>query len=453
MTSVYGYGGLVDSIRSEIAAGRRVQVAGISATLAELVLLRLACEQQEHPRPLVLIVPTAKDISVWLNFLSAATLGMHAALPNFAGALLPFYSSFGNDRFINHSLARRHRLYALEKLREPQSNVVVVTTLQALGQTTIPSGDFQHACVQLRVGDEIDQDRLIHELDDLGYMPAATVIEEGTYSVRGGIVDIFSIQLDAPVRVEFIGDTVSSVRVFNASDQKSRGALESLLVTPAFEAITPAASRKNQAQQLFNNLLEQNVPAADRDGMVGQFQQGLKFNGFDMLAPMFRPASVATLATFPDSVVLLFPQSITACLEAYANHVSAIELAYQQDQARQRPVLPTESHFVPTTSLAALLDTRAQVIEFGNPYASERASFLRTEARFVITGAPIAQSPGAELFDKWIQLFAEVSRQKDGIVALLAHHEEQCERIVNLLKHRGFEPQIDPDLLFKISRD
>ena len=111
MTSVYGYGGLVDAIRSEMASGRRVQVAGISPTLAELVLLRLACDQHENPRPIVLIVPTTKDISVWLNFLSTATLGMHSALPQFAGALLPFYSSFGNDRFINHSLARRHRLW------------------------------------------------------------------------------------------------------------------------------------------------------------------------------------------------------------------------------------------------------------------------------------------------------------------------------------------------------
>ena len=453
MTSVYGYGGLVDAIRSEMASGRRVQVAGISPTLAELVLLRLACDQHENPRPIVLIVPTTKDISVWLNFLSTATLGMHSALPQFAGALLPFYSSFGNDRFINHSLARRHRLYALEKLRELQSNVVVVTTLQALGQTTIPSVDLQRACVQLRVGDEIDQDRLISELEDLGYTPAATVTDEGTYSVRGGIIDVFSIQRDEPVRIEFIGDTVSSMRVFNATDQKSRGALENLLVVPTYEAITPASSRKDQAQQLFNTLLEQNVPAADRDGMVGQFQQGLKFNGFDMLAPIFRPTSVATLATFPESVVFLFPQSITACFEAYTSHVAAIDLAYQQDQARQRPVLPPASHFVPAASLTAFLDARARVIEFGNPFASERASFLRTEARFVIPGAPMAQSPGAELFDKWIQLFDEVTRQKDGTVALLAQHEEQCERIVNLLKHRGFKPLVDPDLLLKISRD
>ncbi|MHA0111445.1 hypothetical protein ACXYUI_30715, partial [Klebsiella pneumoniae] len=78
---------------------------------------------------------------------------------------------------------------------------------------------------------------------------------------------------------------------------------------------------------------------------------------------------------------------------------------------------------------------------------SDAASFYRLEARLVISGAPVAQTSASELFDKWVQIFSGVMQQEGGTIALLAQHEEQSERIVNLLDHRGLKPVVRKHLL------
>lgn len=444
--SIHGLQSLLTAARADLAQGLKVQVAGVSETLAQLTVLGLAADA--NIRRIVVVLPTPKALPAWTQFVDYALARSPIGRQ---GAVLPYYSSYGNDRFINPNLARRQRLFALSILGSTTPSLVV-TTAPALGQRTLTPSALEAANLRLKPGDEHDQDVLIAKLEDMGYLPAQTIEEEGTYAVRGGILDVFPVNRDDPVRIELIGDSVVSIRSFAVGDQKSKTTLTGALIAPAYEAITPVSSRKDDAQALFNTLLEQGVVAADRDGMLAQFQQGLKFAGFDMFLPIFRAESGSGLDHLGADTVVIFPEGEEPCIEHYKTHYEAIVGDCRKDLERQRPALPPPSHFETPEMLAARLVALPRIIEFGNPYASGSTRLYRMEARAVIDGAPQSGSFGAELFDKWTLVIESVLKKEGAAVAIFAHHEEQIERIANLLGHRGLKPTIDPDLLAKLGR-
>lgn len=436
MPSVFGLHSLLKGAAADLAASRKVQVAGVSEVLAEWVVLALS-----RGRPhLVVVVPTAKELPAWSGFLEQAEA---------SAAVLPYYSSYGNDRFINPGLSRRQRLYALSRLADPSAPTVVITTAQALGQMTLPPESLAGASLSLERDKDYDQDELIARLDDLGYVPQAAVTEEGGFAVRGGIVDVYPLNEDDPVRLEFVGDTLTSLRAFSVTDQKSKHGLDRVVVVPAYEALTPASRRKEDAQTLYEALLDQHVVAADRDGMLAQFQKGVKFSGFDMFAPLFRPGATPSLGYARKDSLLLFPSGVESCLEKYREFYDALAADYQKDIDRERPVVAPGRHFLPPAELARAIEAVTPIVEFGNPYAAADANLYRVEGRLKVEGAPESASIGAELFDKWVLVFERVLK-KDGAVVVLAHHDEQLERIANLLSHRGLKPQLTEGLMGKV---
>ncbi len=452
MPSVFGLHSLLRGAATDLAQGRNVQVAGVSEALAEWLVLALArgsnSPETKAFRHLVVVLPTAKSLPPWSHFLdqAIASLGDETGL---RGAVLPFFSCYGNDRFINPSLSRRQRIYALSQLSNGEQRNVIITTAQALGQRTLAPSVMAGAAVRLQKDTEYDQDDLIARLDDLGYTPSPAVSEEGAYAVRGGIVDVFPMNADDPLRLEFVGDALASLRCFSVDDQKSKHTVERAVICPAYEALAFAANRKDDAQRLYNTMLEQNVVAADRQGMLSQFQQGVKFSGFDMYAPLFRVEAASSLSYCGPDTLLLFPEGVDACLERYEALYEAISSDYQRDLDRQRASLPPEEHYTPPADFAAALRGRSPHVEFGNPFASAESTLYRVEARLKVAGAPESASVGAELFDKWLLVIDGILK-KDGTVAILAHHDEQIDRISNLLVHRGFKPKLTPALMGQV---
>ena len=463
MATVRGLFSLLDAALAARAKGRHVQVAGVSETLAELVALGLAARVANHDattaaiRKIFIVLPTAKEISPWSTFLDHAlaelAAGRRGEDPQAIGlkaAVLPYYSLYGNDRFINPSLSRRQRIYALSALADPVAPSVIVTTLPALVQRSLSPKALRASLLPIVVGQELDPDAVVARLDDLGYVARPTVEEEGQYALRGGILDVFALNRDLPVRIEFMGDNVASLREFVIADQKSRSTIDGFTIAPAYEALNPADRRRADAQALFNALLEftPGINAADRDGMVAAFQQGARFAGFDMFAPLFRPEESAPLDYTDDqSALLLFPRGVEACAESYADFHAKLVEAQATDLEKGRASLPLERHFPATAAVKEALGRRRSVLEFGNPFATPDHELLRIDGRLSIDGAPMAATVGAELFDKWTTVIDRVLRHDGGSVVILAHHDEQLERIANLLAHRNFETTRQASLL------
>ena len=130
------------------------------------------------------------------------------------------------------------RVAALAAWRSGRARILVAS-VQALLQHTIDPADLPVEPPILRVGSRITPDALLRELLRLGYVPVVEVAGRGEFARRGGIVDCFPPAARLPVRLEFFGDEIDSLRSFDPTDQRATGPLESIELLPASEFLVP----------------------------------------------------------------------------------------------------------------------------------------------------------------------------------------------------------------------
>ncbi len=132
------------------------------------------------------------------------------------------------------------RVAALAAWRHGQARVLVAS-VQALLQHTIDPEDLPDEARELRVGARLHQDTLLRDLLDLGYSPVTEVAGRGEFARRGGIVDVFPPSMELPIRIEFFGDEIDSLRAFDPTDQRTTGRVERAVLLPASEFLLPTA--------------------------------------------------------------------------------------------------------------------------------------------------------------------------------------------------------------------
>lgn len=138
---------------------------------------------------------------------------------------------------------RRDRLQALTTLSifhlpfatKPETPPVFVTSVRSLMTRTMPRRDFLKACKKLSVNQTIQPDTLLRSWAEIGYQRVNTVLEPGQFSSRGGILDIWATAETMPVRLDFFGDEIETIRRFDPASQQTIEKLDSVLVTPARE--------------------------------------------------------------------------------------------------------------------------------------------------------------------------------------------------------------------------
>ena len=131
------------------------------------------------------------------------------------------------------------RMTVLHRLLTTRPSILV-TSVAALMHRLIPRSIFEQAIFQLEVAGNFEREALLTNLLRLGYRRVSVVEIPGEFSLRGGIVDIFSTAYANPVRAEFLGDQVESIRLFDASTQTSITKLTDAWVLPAREFLRPA---------------------------------------------------------------------------------------------------------------------------------------------------------------------------------------------------------------------
>ena len=142
---------------------------------------------------------------------------------------LLFYSSD-----IHGNLLTRERLQVFRHLLEDEGGVVV-TTVDGLMDHQLPLSMLHEACLSIEAGMPLDIEEIKIRLAAMGYERMGPVDGMGQFSVRGGIIDIFPLTEELPVRIELWGDEVDSIRSFDAESQRSIQQMESVIIYPAAE--------------------------------------------------------------------------------------------------------------------------------------------------------------------------------------------------------------------------
>ncbi|MFZ4813819.1 MAG: transcription-repair coupling factor [Phototrophicaceae bacterium] len=169
---------------------------------------------------------TAEQLPVWIDAVRVT---------RFAEGSSAFYerSAWGES-------AISGRIGALAALLNDTPNhpaPVVVASARALMGRTLPANVFRRETIHLKVGGRQDIGKLLAHLQGVGYEHASLVIEPGTFSRRGGIVDVYPVTMSVPVRIEFFDDEVDSLRTFDPTSQRSIAQQTAIMIPPAREAL------------------------------------------------------------------------------------------------------------------------------------------------------------------------------------------------------------------------
>ena len=135
---------------------------------------------------------------------------------------------------IHGNLLTRQRMQVFRHLLEDEGGVVV-TTVDGLMDHLLPLDELKSRCLFIEAGNILDMDRIKEELRDMGYERTGQVDGMGQFSVRGGILDVFPLTEELPVRIELWGDEVDSIRSFDPESQRSVAQMEAVLLYPAAE--------------------------------------------------------------------------------------------------------------------------------------------------------------------------------------------------------------------------
>ena len=268
------------ALERAFAMGRTdVEAIGTDSTLS-LALFFSQMQSVELSRaPQLVIVPTAKDVLEFEKHLAFFDPEIPVSILT-AFDVSPYSGLYPNAR----SIGARVR-WAFEA-QNPKPRQIFVAPVAALLQRTIPPQQLKKHSLRFATGRDLPNE-LARQLGRLGYQSVPVVEDEGTFAVRGGIVDIYSPAHRWPVRVELFGDTVESIRFFNPETQRSEQQTDSFTIIPSREILYDDESRVRASARYRANIEGREIEASDRDLVLQSIVQGQFFPGLDFMVGDF----------------------------------------------------------------------------------------------------------------------------------------------------------------------
>jgi len=214
-------------IKAAIVRGEKViYISGVAGSGKALLLAHL-----KKNLDLPFLVVTAKPeeaLKIYDDL--AAFLGQEQTRFFPAWEILPYEMKIPDSEIIGRRL---ETLYDLSLGK----NIFVVSTVRSCLEKTILPLDLKKKTISLKVGENADIEYLSQQFFDLGFKRFPQVEEVGSYSIRGGIVDVFPYSYSDPIRIEFFGDQIESIRRFGVLDQRSIEKIDSVLILPSREVL------------------------------------------------------------------------------------------------------------------------------------------------------------------------------------------------------------------------
>ena len=256
----------------------RIRVSGLSPTAKALLLVLL---RRSADRPLIVVVNDNRAVEDFVPVLrgfceltAACDADSIVALP--ARDVLPF------QNLSPHPELQEERATALWKIATGKASIVV-SPVAATAILQRSADYYTDLARTLRRGESFDVDNLLAHLNTVGYSSADVVEMPGQYALRGGILDVYSPEAERPVRVEFFGDEVDSIRRFDPASQRSSNPLDEALLlplteTPVSDHLLGAIHTRLSGKRITGN--EEIVEAAVRAGGVTVFP------GWEFYAPV-----------------------------------------------------------------------------------------------------------------------------------------------------------------------
>ncbi|MBV1695752.1 MAG: transcription-repair coupling factor, partial [Hyphomicrobiales bacterium] len=269
-----------------------------------LTLGRMALAEAVRTGQAPLLVHVARD-DRRLEQLAAAIAFFTPAVKTLA---LPAWDTVPYDRIGPNAEIVARRITTLSRLAlsvQRKEPTILLTTANAIIQR-LPPRDFLRASLRpLEGGQRLEMERLAQRLVHSGYQRTGTVMEAGEFAVRGGILDVYPPGRQNPVRLDFFGDTLESIRAFDPESQRSQKTVPKLVLMPISEVAFGEEAEKRFRQR----YVECFGPVTGDDPLYQAISSGQRYPGMEHWLPLFHD-TVETLFDYVGDAPLSFDHQV-----------------------------------------------------------------------------------------------------------------------------------------------
>ena len=348
---------------------------------------------------------------------------------------LPAWDSLPYDRVSPTAMVASRRCAALSSLSRlaPDTPLLVITTSAGLIQKAAPRAVMQTASLGIKTGDDLETAELDQFLLTNGYTRVPTVRERGEYSQRGGIIDIFAPTEAEPVRLDFFGDTLESVRCFDPESQRTTRQLKEVEFTPVSEILFT-----DEILSTFrSNFLQTFGPPAG-DQMYELARSKIRRQGLENWLPLFYQELNTFADYLPENAVVAFdPNAIESCRERYdqAEDYFQARVVASGSKEDSKVLAPGALYLSPSALEKELLNFQAA--RFSPLSSAPGGGQLSLSAKNSRDFAP-ERAQNTNVFDAVIA-FVKSAVSTGKSVILGAWSDGSADRLINVLSDHGLE--------------
>jgi transcription-repair coupling factor (superfamily II helicase) len=407
---------------SGLKAGARGYVLSLVAEKRSAPILAVAATTREAEQ-------LYRDLAFFLGETEASPLEKRLHLLA-SWEILPF------ENLSPHPDSIASRLEGLYHLIEG-SAPILVSTPAALMQRVIPKEALKRSYRYHAVGEENAREGLIEHLAGWGFQNVPLVEERGDFSVRGAIVDVFPPAYPLPLRLEFDGDRLQSIREFDPSTQRSKKTLQDFLLLPMKEFSLKRDDIDAVAREIDKRAADLELGRKEKNPVLEALREGVPFAGMEFLVPYFYPALATAFDYLPAETLLWIdePGHVAAEAERF-EHLVGEMAARAKEQRRIAP--PPESLYVESGGWKRELERFARIATEAletepAPGAAADTIVVRTYANSDLHGDSAAAqkepsfAPIAARFKQWqgesVFVVAPTRSEANRLKELLAHYE------------------------------
>jgi transcription-repair coupling factor (superfamily II helicase) len=308
---------LIDRVNS---GARIISLSGLTSTAAKAMVLNTL--QSETGRSFAVVTASNEELDTWdcdLTFWRS-TASKDKPSPD-SILTLPSFETDPYSGASPHAETQERRALALWRLSFERPDFLVISA-KALVTRVNPPDVIRNLGAVLRVDDDFSPDELIQRLASVGYVRDEPITNVGQFSSRGGIVDIWPPDSENPVRIEFFGDTVDSIREFDAETQLSTQTLKEVTVAPMREFVASDQDLRDWAffakERFADERLQRNLK--DRTDFA---EEGEPFSGWEFQLPLSKPLTSDIFACLDDTVLVIDePSTVEQTLSSFYEHLS-----------------------------------------------------------------------------------------------------------------------------------
>ena len=330
-----GYKLKAKSLKSllDLVASRKcgVECTGVTGSEKAYIISKI---YDKIKNPVCVIAPTQKKAQQFmedLQFFIKKTAPIIFFPPY---NILPFKNlSYHNET----AAARINALYSLIAYESPP---IVITSSNALLQKIIPKQKLSDFVELIMAGEDTDRNLLIEKLISGGYEHSVIVEEPGDFSVRGGIIDIFSPCYSNPVRIEFFGDTVDSLRFFSAYNQRKLKSIDEAVILPAKEAIIEKSNLKKLITRIREHAADIRIPFPKIRETLDYMEKENDFSAIESMISLIYDTPDTFFNYLPDDTFFTFidpEESEKAAEEAWEQALKNFIEAQDENQLCIKP--------------------------------------------------------------------------------------------------------------------